>query len=134
MKNYLINRCTGFIYSTALPPMVIAAAQKAWALLPSLMGQRDRLFLRAANVRANLQSVGINTGDSTTSIVPLIVGDDERVIQLKQSLREAGFELSAIRPPTVPPKTARLRMALNVGHCGEDLTGLLACLLESCGK
>ena len=134
VKNYLINRCTGFIYSTALSPMVIAAAQSAWTLLPSMIVQRDQLLARATRLRGDLQSIGVDTGASTTSIIPLVLGDESHVIALKQHLRAAGFELSAIRPPTVPPKTARLRIALNVGHCDEDLAGLLACLMESCGN
>lgn len=133
VKNYLVNRCVGFIYSTALSPMVVAAAQSAWALLPNLMSQRDQLLVRAARLRGQLQSIGINTGDSTTSIIPLILGDEARVMLLKQCLRAQGFELSAIRPPTVPPKTARLRMSLNVKHSDEDLTGFLTYLANVCG-
>ncbi|WP_353271350.1 aminotransferase class I/II-fold pyridoxal phosphate-dependent enzyme [Wolbachia endosymbiont (group A) of Alloplasta piceator] len=80
IKNYLINKCSGFIYSTSLSPMIIGAAAKSWDLVQHLTDQRQALSFKAANLRNNLQNLGFNTGDSVTHIIPIILCDEDTVM------------------------------------------------------
>ncbi len=130
IKNYLINQCSGFIYSTSLSPMVIGAAVKGWDLVPHLTDQRQALSFKAANLRNNLQNLGFNTGDSVTHIIPIILGDEDTVMSAKEKLLKQGLVVSAIRPPTVPPGTSRLRIALNVNHTESNLNHLIHALQQ----
>ena len=130
VKDYLINTCTGFIYSTALSPMVVAAMHKAWTLLPSLDAERQRLQTMAAEVRTRLHAMGLDTGLSTTHIVPVILGDERRTLQARDKLQARGINVSAVRPPTVPPNTARLRMAFGSHHTPEQIDALIEALRD----
>ncbi|HET8871871.1 MAG TPA: 8-amino-7-oxononanoate synthase [Aquabacterium sp.] len=128
VKEYLLNTCTGFIYSTALSPVVVAAMHKAWELLPALEAERQRLMQTADGLRARLQLMGFDTGHSSTHILPIILGDEARTLHARDKLQQAGINVSAVRPPTVPPHTARLRLALNIGHTAEQIEALLQAL------
>ncbi len=128
VKDYLINTCTGFIYSTALSPMVIAAMQKAWELLPTLTAERAHLTSMSMYLRDRLQAMGLDTGTSTTHIIPIILGDEARTLAARDRLQTAGINVSAVRPPTVPPNTARLRLALCSHHTMQHLDALLNAL------
>ncbi len=130
IKNYLINKCSGFIYSTSLSPMIIGAAAKAWHLVRHLANQRKTLLFKAANLKNHLQNLGFNTGDSVTHIIPIILGDETTVINAKEKLLKHGLIVSAIRPPTVPTGTSRLRIALNVSHTESDLDHLVHVLQQ----
>ncbi|MDX5487515.1 MAG: 8-amino-7-oxononanoate synthase [Wolbachia endosymbiont of Andrena praecox] len=130
IKNYLINKCSGFIYSTSLSPMVIGAAAKAWDLVQHLADQRQALSFKATNLRNNLQNLGFNTGNSVTHIIPIILGDENTVMSAKEKLLKQGLVVSAIRPPTVPPRTSRLRIALNVNHTESNLDHLVYALQQ----
>lgn len=130
IKNYLINKCPGFIYSTSLSPMVIGAAAKAWDLVQHFADQRQDLSFKAANLRNNLQNLGFNTGDSVTHIIPIILGDENIVMSAKEKLLKQGLIVSAIRPPTVSPGTSRLRIALNVNHTESNLNHLVHALQQ----
>lgn len=130
IKNYLINKCSGFIYSTSLSPMIIGAAAKSWDLVQHLTDQRQALFFKATNLRNNLQDLGFNTGDSVTHIIPIVLGDEDTVMSAKEKLLKQGLVVSAIRPPTVPPGTSRLRIALNVNHTGSNLDCLVHVLQQ----
>jgi 8-amino-7-oxononanoate synthase len=122
--DYLINRCSGFIYSTALPPPVLGAIGAALSLLPTLDPARHQLLQLASQVRDKLAARGYDTGQSTTQIVPLLVGGEEDALQLSHQLRQAGIIAPAIRPPTVPPNQSRLRLALTAAHQPQDLDRL----------
>ncbi len=130
IKDYLINTCTGFIYSTALSPAVVAAMQAAWALLPSLDAERARLLQMAADLRTRLQALGLDTGRSSTHIVPVILGDEARTLRARDALQARGLNVSAVRPPTVPPHTARLRMALCTHHTPAHIDALVDALTQ----
>ncbi|WP_424196261.1 aminotransferase class I/II-fold pyridoxal phosphate-dependent enzyme [Ampullimonas aquatilis] len=125
VRDYLLNRCGGFIYSTALSPAVIGAVQAAWQSLPGLQAVRSQLLETAQALRDQLQAQGFDAGTSTSHIVPIILGDEARVQALKVHLQEQGILTSAIRPPTVPPNTARLRIALSSLHRPEQIQALL---------
>jgi 8-amino-7-oxononanoate synthase len=125
IKDYLLNRCNGFIYSTALSPAVVGAAQAAWQLLPTLDAQRTALHATAQQLRDTLHAQGWHTGNSTTHLIPLIVGEEARATLLKVDLLAQGLIVSAIRPPTVPPHTARIRIALSVLHDATQIQRLI---------
>ena len=111
--DWLINRCAGFIYSTAPAPAALGALDAALDLVPTMDRARARLAEMATTLRAALHARGIDTLASSTQIVPALIGDDAATLAAAQRLREAGILVVAIRPPTVPPGTARLRFALS---------------------
>jgi 8-amino-7-oxononanoate synthase len=125
LHDYLINRCSGLIYSTALPPHVLGAIDAALDLVPSLEAERAHVASLAERLRQGARAVGFDTGASTTQIVPLIVGSNHVALSLSKTLRDAGYFATAIRPPTVPAGTARLRLALTAAHSEADIEGLL---------
>lgn len=128
LREYLVNRCTGLIYSTALPPPVLGAIDAALDLLPELDAERTRVAGLAERFRREAGALGYDTGASTTQIVPLIVGEAEAALGLSARLAEAGLWATAIRPPTVPRGTARLRLAFSAAHGDADLDALLGTL------
>lgn len=130
VRDYLLSRCGGFIYSTAPSPAVIGAVQAAWEMLPQMEAQRLQLQERAADLRERVRALGYDTGTSQTHIVPLVVGDEARALALQGFLLQRGLLTSAVRPPTVPPGTARVRIALSVSHQPEQVDALLAALAE----
>lgn len=118
---YLINKAPGFIYATAPSPLLIDIMRASWDLIPKLDKERDDLLSRASFVRTKLQEKGINTLKSTTHIIPIILKDELKALNLQKTLASMGYRVSCIRPPTVPPNTSRLRICLNVSHTHEQL-------------
>jgi 8-amino-7-oxononanoate synthase len=128
LKDYLINKAYGFIYSTAPSPMCIGAASKAWEMLKELEPQRKKLHKLSMLLRTSLKDLKMNIGLSNSHIVPIIVGEEKQAIALKDRLLENKILVSCIRPPTVPPGTSRLRIALNSTHSKSDIYKLLEVL------
>ncbi|MDJ1305113.1 MAG: aminotransferase class I/II-fold pyridoxal phosphate-dependent enzyme [Candidatus Midichloria sp.] len=123
IKDYLINKCSGFIYSTALSPMVVGAAAKAWDKISTLNKERLELFNNANFLREELRKMGFDTGLSTTHIVPIILKDNKLVVEIANKLRDKNIVVSAVRQPTVP--YARIRIALSTAHSKDDINQLL---------
>jgi 8-amino-7-oxononanoate synthase len=134
VRDYLINRCAGLIYATALPPPLLGAIDAALDLLPKLDAQRAHVARLAAGFREYARGAGYDTGNSTTQIVPLIVGTPDAALALSEMLRGAGFWATAIRPPTVPQGTARVRLAFTAAHEEEDAARLADLLKEKAGQ
>jgi 8-amino-7-oxononanoate synthase len=111
--DYLVNRCTGFIYTTALPPAVLGAVDAALDLMPEMDAERNRLASNAQRLREALNAAGLATLESTTQIVPAIIGSEADALAAAQKLEAAGILAVGIRPPTVPEGTSRLRFALS---------------------
>lgn len=130
LKGFLINFAPGFIYSTALPPAVVAGNHQAVKLLPALVQERSHLQNLANYARTGLTRLGFDIGQSTSHIIPLIIGNIERATRLHDQLAEQGILTSLIRPPTVPPNTSRLRLALQACHQIEDIDFLLATITK----
>jgi len=126
LRDYLLQRCGGLIYSTALPPPILGSIGAALKLLPTLDGERSALLECAALVRTTLRAQGWNCGASTTQIIPVIVGAAETALALAAHLETQGFLVAAIRPPTVPVGTARLRLSLSAAHRPEDVAQFLS--------
>jgi 8-amino-7-oxononanoate synthase len=120
---YLIQRARPFIFSTAPPPSVAAALEASLEVMADEPERRERLLARARYLRERL---GL-AGDSP--IIPIIIGENERAVAVARELQAAGFDVRAIRPPTVPAGTARLRVTVNQGLSEELLdrfVGVLA--------
>ena len=130
VREYLINRCAGLIYSTALPPAVLGAIDAALDLVPGMEGQRQHLQALARQLRERLRVEGFETLHSTSQIVPVVLADDARVLHWSRELWNAGFLVSAIRPPTVPPGTARLRISLSAAHTVDQVASLLQAMRQ----
>ncbi len=125
VRDYLVNRCTGLIYSTALPPAVLGAIDASLDLVAGLDEERSHVAGLAVRFRTRVGERGFDTGSSATQIVPLIVGEADTTLSLSRQLRDAGYWATAIRPPTVPKGTARLRLAFSAAHRDADVDGLL---------
>jgi 8-amino-7-oxononanoate synthase len=128
IRDYLINRCGGVIYSTALPPPVLGAIDAALDLVPGMDEERAHVARLAERFRAGASAVGLDTGASTTQIVPVILRSPDAAIAMSERLKRAGLWASAIRPPTVPAGTARLRLAFTAAHEDSDIDRLLGVL------
>lgn len=128
MCDYLVNACSGFVYSTALPPPVLGAIDAALDLVPGMDAERMELAGLADRLRSGLHALGFETGASDTHIVPLLVGEEAAALDLARHLEENGMLVVAIRPPTVARGTSRLRIALSCARTGDDIDALLASL------
>jgi 8-amino-7-oxononanoate synthase len=128
--DYLLQRARSYIYTTALPPAVAAASSAALALVRSEGWRRTRLAAHVARFRAGALQLGFTLGASTTPIQPLLIGAASDAVALSAALRAAGFWVAAIRPPTVPAGSARLRVTLSAAHDESDIDALLVALAE----
>ena len=134
MAKWLVNTARTLIFSTALPPPAVAAAGAALELLAEEPRRVDRLQRNASIVREALSDHGIRTGDSTTQILPLVVGDADDAVRVCERALEKGVFAQAIRPPTVPEGSSRLRLAVMGSHTRaelQDAAGVLAAALHA---
>jgi 8-amino-7-oxononanoate synthase len=116
MTEYLLNSARPFIFSTALPPAVVAAASASLELLVSRPKRVERLAANATVLREALAEQGLEVGASETQIVPVMVGGAEEAVALCERALERGVFAQAIRPPTVPQGTSRLRLTAMATH------------------
>lgn len=121
LQRWLVNRARPFIFSTGLPPPCAGAVLGALDVLEKNPGLGADLLRRADLFRKRLQAEGFNTGGSVSQIVPVIIGDNLKTLALARRLRDHGIIAAAIRPPTVPAGTARLRLCVTLEHTPEDL-------------
>jgi 8-amino-7-oxononanoate synthase len=126
--DWLTNHARTLIYSTALPPAAAAAAREALAIARAEPWRRERVVRRGRALAAALAEAGLAVGPSAGSIVPLLLGTPERAVALAGQLRQHGLFVPAIRPPTVPAGTSRLRISLSAAHTDSDLAALVAAL------
>ena len=117
----LINTARPFIFSTALPPPVIGAALAALTLLDGQPGMVEQLRRNGAILREALAGHGLEVGASRTQIVPVVVGEARRAMALCERALEGGVFAQAIRPPTVPEGTSRLRLSVMANHRADEL-------------
>ncbi len=123
---WLLQRARTYIFSTALPAMMAAAVLAAIGLLEGGHSPLPRLRGRIAEFAAAAR--GLPLAPSPTAIQPIVVGTPERALAASARLLEAGLLVPAIRPPTVPPGTSRLRVSLSAAHCAADVERLVAAL------
>ena len=119
--DYLVNACSGFIFTTAPPPPVLGAMDAALDLVPGMDPEREHLQRLAGRLRAGMAEAGIDTLASTTQIVPAVIGDEADALDAARRLEAEGVLAVAIRPPTVPKGSSRLRLALCAVHSESDV-------------
>jgi glycine C-acetyltransferase/8-amino-7-oxononanoate synthase len=121
MARYLVNAARTFIFSTALPPPAVAGALAALELLEEKPRLVQKLAANAAALRTELASEGFDVHGSRTQIVPLVIGDASLAVRICEAGLAGGVFAQAIRPPTVPANTSRLRLAVMASHREEEL-------------
>lgn len=126
----LIQFARPYIYTTSQPPAVACATLKSLQLLQTESWRREHLNRLIARFRSGAAEIGLRLMDSPTPIQPILVGDSERALRLSALLRERGLLVGAIRPPTVPAGSARLRVTLSAAHSAAQLEQLLDALAE----
>lgn len=136
VREYLVNHARSLIFSTALPPAALAASLAAVTLVRSQEGDalRKRLSDNIALLHSLLQQGGVTTTPGITPIIPIMVGSEERALRLSRELLSCGVYVQAIRPPTVPAGTSRLRLTVMASHTVEQIRqaahALIHCLLD----
>ena len=128
--NYLRNKARSFMYTTALPPAVCAASIAAINLIKRDPSIRESLWHNVRFINDNLKSLDFNVISSESPIIPILIGDAQKAVDMSKSLYERGILIPAIRPPTVPVNSSRLRMTVMSTHTKEDLEILLEVLSE----
>jgi glycine C-acetyltransferase/8-amino-7-oxononanoate synthase len=123
---YLVNRARSFIYTTALPPAAAAAALAAIEVVRSDPARRARLWANQQRFLAGLRSLGFRLPDTQSPIIPVLIGDPEKAVTLAERLLQLGVYAPAIRPPTVPRETSRIRTTVTSEHTGDQLDQALA--------
>jgi 8-amino-7-oxononanoate synthase len=126
----LVQFARPYIYTTSQPPALACATLKSLQLLRSEQWRREHLHGLIKRFREGAQAIGLELMDSATPIQPILIGDSTRAMHLSQMLRERGLLVTAIRPPTVPAGSARLRVTLTAAHSLEQLELLLEALAE----
>jgi 8-amino-7-oxononanoate synthase len=124
----LIQFSRSYIYTTALPPAVAAATLASLKIVRQESWRRDKLVQLVTRFRRGAEQIGLQLGASNTPIQPVLINNDAKVMQVGQSLRDAGFLVGAIRPPTVPVGTGRLRITFSADHSEEQVDQLVAAL------
>ena len=126
----LIQRARSYIYTTALPPAVAEAARASLRLIREEPWRREHLHALVCRFRCGAAQLKLPLMDSETPVQPLRVGDPERAVRLSRALLERNILIGAIRPPTVPSGSARLRITFSAAHRESDVDRLLAVLAE----
>jgi 8-amino-7-oxononanoate synthase len=132
--DYLIQRARPFVFSTAAPPAIAAAIDASLTIVETEPERRQRVLALAAHLRAALRRAGVDVPDGVSQIIPIVVGDNERAVSIARGLQADGFDVRAIRPPSVPPGTARLRLSVNAGLAEptlDEFAGLVSAALCS---
>jgi 8-amino-7-oxononanoate synthase len=130
LRELLINRCRSFIFTTALPPAVMAMALAALDLVRQEPQRRAVLWANCRKLNQGLTKLGFELGPSESPILPLMVGDANKCMELSERLLEHGVFAQGIRPPTVPPGTSRLRITLMATHTEEQIERALKIFKE----
>lgn len=124
LAEWLVNRCRPYIYSTALPTACAVAARAALSQIRRWPDLRARLRRLSDEMRTSLRAIDMPVKDAGTPIIPVILGEPHRALLAAQRLRSFGFCVPAIRPPTVPHQTARLRISISAAHDSTDVASL----------
>lgn len=127
----LIQYARSYVYTTALPPAVAAATLVSVELVRTEAWRREKLYQHIQRFRDGAAAMGFQLMPSATPIQPLLIGEDALALKISEQLRDAGVLVSAIRPPTVPEGSARLRVTFSAAHTDDDVTQLLAALARS---
>jgi 8-amino-7-oxononanoate synthase len=125
---WLLQSARSYIYTTALPQPVAAAARAALTVATAESWRRERVLELAGRLRRGAAQAGVPLLPSLSPIQPVILGDSARALRVSEKLFAAGFWVAAIRPPTVPRGSARLRITLSAAHTEQQVDALLEAL------
>ena len=125
---YLIQRGRTFLFSTAPPPSVAAAIDAALDVLKQEPERRSQLHMLTKQLRSILADQGLEVAREGSQIIPVLIGENARAVRVAATLQADGFDVRAIRPPTVPEGTARLRLSVNTGLAEDALLRFSTCL------
>lgn len=128
LKQFLVNRARTMLFNTALPPYFAAQIRAALGLAQAADAERARLARMSISLRGSLRSGGFDLARSESQIVPVLLGENSRAVEYADALEKSGFAVRAIRPPTVPSGSARLRVSLTCALCDQDVAMLYAAL------
>ncbi len=134
IRDFLINHARSLIYSTSLPPPVLAAAGEALEIVRSEPERRERLRENVLRLGSGLREMGLSVPDPLTHIQALILGDEKRAMDVSERLLWKGVFAQGIRPPTVPPGTSRIRFSLMATHTTEDIAAAVEAVRNVLGK
>lgn len=127
----LIQRARTYMYTTSVPPAVAAATRTSLQLAKAETWRREKLRNLIRRFRLGIEQLGLDAMDSITPIQPILVGDNDRAVRFSRKLKSLGFLITAIRPPTVPEGSARLRISLCALHEEHDVDAVLDALAET---
>lgn len=129
LVDHLVNHARSFVFSTAVPPVLAAGLRAGLALAQAEQRQVIALHQRAARFRQQLQQAGLDTGRSASSIVPVLLGSNERALWVARQLQAQGLDVRAVRPPTVPVGTARLRVCVRMPLAQHELDAVATAII-----
>ncbi len=132
VKQYLVNRARPFVFSTAMPPYFAGQIRAALKIARDADAQRAHLRDISERLRKLLSAAGLDCGTSATQIIPVILGSNEAALRVAEILRDNGFAAKAVRPPTVPEGTARIRVSLTSRITFEQIHRLAEVIIEAC--
>jgi 8-amino-7-oxononanoate synthase len=132
LRDYLVNRARTFLFSTALPPYLAGQIRAALEIARRADAERSHLRELASKLRAKLTEEGLDCGTSSTHIVPVLLGTNEMALHVARELQGSGFAAKAIRPPTVPPGSARIRISLTSKISIEQVCQLADAIAAAC--
>jgi len=124
MREFLINKARSFIFATALPPSAVGAALESLQLLSEEPFHLESLWKNCGALKSRLSEGGFDVTASETPILPLTFGAEVTALRMSRRLTDRGYFVPAIRPPSVPKGTSRLRITLCANHSGEEVDGL----------
>lgn len=130
LRRFLINRARTFIFNTALPPYFAAQVSAGMRLAAEAEAERTKLAAASTSLRDNLERHGFDTAGSSSHIVPIVLGSNDTALAFASSLQTRGYGIRAIRPPTVPQGTARLRLSLTARLSERTLAELVDAIVE----
>jgi 8-amino-7-oxononanoate synthase len=130
LADLLVSRARTFVFTTSLPPSACGASLAALDVVRGEPARRERLRALALRMKAGLSRLGFDVSRVVAPIFPVVLGGEERALRASRALRSRGFFVRAIRPPTVPPGTSRLRVALSAGHEEAQVDAFLGALGE----
>lgn len=131
LKQYLVNRARTFIFSTAMPPYLAHQIRAAMHLAATADAERAHLFAIAELVRKELRAAGLDVCSSNSQIIPVVLGSNESALHVAHQLQSNRFAVRAIRPPTVPPGTSRLRLSLTSKITRDQASRLCELIIQS---
>jgi 7-keto-8-aminopelargonate synthetase-like enzyme len=131
LLEYLVNRAKTFMYTTALPPSSLAASLAALRLIKNDISFKEELWENIDYMRGNLMRAGFDLKESAGPIIPIVVGEDAKTINMQEILMEKGLFLQAIRPPTVPEGTSRLRLTVVRGFARDEMDYAIDAIIDA---